>query len=325
MRFILNRLGFYIVTFFCAAILNFFLPRMMDGDPITNMFMSGPTPMPPEALEAVKETFGFVTGPWYVQFAAYMKSIFTWDLGVSVLTFPQLVSDKLADALVWTLYLVGTSTILSFSIGSVLGVLAAWKRGEKFDSFISPFTMVIQSFPPVVVSLIALFGLGISLKWFPISYAFDPNLDPAFTMEFFSSLMLHSVLPIGTLAVVQLGGFLITMRNNMINLLGEDFVTMGRAKGLSKPRVIFNYAARNAILPSVTSLAMALGFVLAGALVTEIVFNYPGLGYILFNAILSADYPVIQGHLLITVFFMLICNFVADVLYVFCDPRLRTS
>jgi peptide/nickel transport system permease protein len=137
--------------------------------------------------------------------------------------------------------------------------------------------------------------------------------------------MLHAIMPVGTLAIVQVGGFLITMRNNMINLLGEDYITMAKAKGLSNRRVIFNYGARNAILPSVTALSMALGFVIGGSLITEVIFNYPGLGLTLYQGILARDYPLIQGQLLIMTITMLSFNFLADMLYVFLDPRLRTG
>ena len=193
------------------------------------------------------------------------------------------------------------------------------------DSILSPLTLVMQAIPPVVISLLALFLFGVSLEWLPIGYAYSPEIKADFGWEHIKSIMTHAIMPVLTLAVVQVGGFLITMRNNMINLLGEDYITMAKAKGLSSNRVIFNYGARNAILPSVTALSMALGFVIGGSLITEVIFNYPGLGLTLYQGILARDYPLIQGQLLIMTITMLSFNFLADVLYVFLDPRLRTG
>ncbi|MFM4859739.1 MULTISPECIES: ABC transporter permease [Aeromonas] len=325
MGFILRRFSFYLVAFLVAATINFLLPRAMPGDPVSVMFARAGAMMEPAALEALKATFGFVDGPITTQFLAYVKSVFTWDLGTSVRYYPQPVADVLGRAIGWTLFLVGTSTILSFSIGSIVGIFAAWYRGGRMDSILSPLTLVMQAIPPVVVSLLALFLFGVSLGWLPIGYAYSPEIPADFGWEHIKSIMLHAIMPVGTLAIVQVGGFLITMRNNMINLLGEDYITMAKAKGLSSNRVIFNYGARNAVLPSVTALSMALGFVIGGSLITEVIFNYPGLGLTLYQGILARDYPLIQGQLLIMTITMLSFNFLADVLYVFLDPRLRTG
>ena len=244
-------------------------------------------------------------------------------MGVSTQFFPATVNDVLASAFGWSLFLAGTAIIVAFAIGSVMGIFAAWFRGSRYDSFASPLMMVFQAVPPVVVALLALFIFGVGLQWFPTSYAFTPGSEPEFSLAFISDVMYHAILPVGCAALIQVGGFLITMRNNMINLLNEDFITMAKAKGLSQNRVVFNYAARNAILPTVTALSMALGTAIGGQLIIEIVFNYPGLGTVLYKAILARDYQVIQGQLLLMCIFMLAFNFIADLLYVVLDPRLR--
>lgn len=325
MAFLLRRLGFYLAAFVVAATINFILPRMMPGNPVDIMFSEANSTLPPEARAALIQTFGFAIGPLHEQFFQYLKSVFTFDLGLSLRFYPLQVSQVLAQAAGWTLFLVGVSAILSFVIGSMLGVFAAWNRGGKFDSIVSPTALAIQSIPAVVISLLLLFAFGTTLAWLPSSYAYHPSLDPGFNLQYIGSVLYHAVMPVVSLTFVSLGGYLINMRNNMIGQLGEDHVVMGTAKGLSSRRVRYNYAARNALLPSVTSFSLSLGAVMGGSLVTEIVFNYPGLGNTLYLAIVARDYPLIQGQLLIMTGAMLVANFMMDLAYVYLDPRMRRA
>jgi peptide/nickel transport system permease protein len=325
MAFLFRRLGFYLAAFLAAATVNFFLPRLMPGDPIEIMFSSAGSDLSVENLEALKLTFGFVDGPLWKQYLTYLQSVLTGDLGRSIKYFPLPVTELLGRALIWTVGLMGTATLISFTLGTVLGIMAAWRRGSTFDVVFSVGAIMATSMPAMVLSLVALFFFGFELNWFPTGYAADPALDPAFSWQYVSSILRHGILPVLTLSIVLTGGFLVTMRNNMINLLGEDYIIMARAKGLSDSRVMFWYAARNALLPTVSSLAIAIGTVLGGSLVTEVVFNYPGLGNTLYQAILARDYPVIQGQLLIMTLAMLTANFIVDVSYVLLDPRLRRA
>ncbi len=325
MAFLLRRLVFYLAAFIAAATINFFLPRLMPGDPIQKMFAGAGSDLSLENLDALKLTFGFIDAPLSEQYVAYLKSVFTGDLGRSIKYFPLPVTDLLARALLWTLGLVGSATLVSFAVGTLLGVMAAWRRGTVLDTIVSLSAIFSSSVPAVVVSLITLFAFGYTLGWFPNGYAADPMLDPAWSWGYISSVLYHGTLPMLTLVVVLTGGFAVTMRNNMINLLGEDYIVMGRAKGLSDGRVMLWYAARNALLPTVSALAISLGAILGGSLVTEVVFNYPGLGNTLYQAILARDYPVIQGQLLIMTGAMLVSNFVVDLSYVLLDPRLKRA
>ncbi|HEY4201303.1 MAG TPA: ABC transporter permease [Devosiaceae bacterium] len=325
MAFLLRRLAFYLAAFIAAATINFFLPRLMPGDPIQIMFSGAGSNLSMENLNALKLTFGFIDAPLGQQYLAYLQSVFTGDLGRSIKYFPLPVTALLARALVWTLGLVGSATIVSFILGTLLGVMAAWRRGTRFDAVVSLLAIFSSSVPAVVVSLTMLFVFGYRLGWFPNGYAADPMLDPAFNWTYVASVLHHGVLPMLTLVMVLTGGFAVTMRNNMINLLGEDYIVMGRAKGLSENRVMLWYAGRNALLPTVSSLAISVGTVLSGSLVTEVVFNYPGLGNTLYQAILARDYPVIQGQLLIMTAAMLAANFVVDLSYVLLDPRLKKA
>ncbi|MEK9618245.1 MAG: ABC transporter permease, partial [Deltaproteobacteria bacterium] len=246
-----------------------------------------------------------------------------WDLGPSILLFPTSVTDVLMIGLPWTVFLAGTSLVLTVVIGVLAGTYAASNRGRWFDSFVPPITSFISAFPYVVSAMVIFFILGLKLKWFPLSYAYDPELDPAFSWEFISSVSYHATLPMLSMILVGISGWLFNMRNALINVLGEDYITMAEAKGLTKWRVMIRYAQRNAMLPVMTAVSMAVGFVLAGSLFTEVVFNYPGLGNLMLKAINARDYPLIQAILLLIVLCMLVANFVADLLLVWLDPRLR--
>ncbi len=325
MAFLLRRLMFYIAAFLAAATINFFLPRVMPGDPIEIMFASAGSELSLENLNALKLTFGFIDAPLGEQYLKYLQSVFTGDLGRSIKYFPLPVTELLARALVWTVGLVGIATLVSFVLGTFMGVMAAWRRGTLFDVIVSLSAIFSSSVPAVVVSLITLFVFGYTLGWFPNGYAADPLLDPGFNWTYISSVIYHGTLPMLTMVIVLTGGFAVTMRNNMINLLGDDYIVMGRAKGLTESNVMLWYAARNALLPTVSSLAIAIGAVLGGSLITEVVFNYPGLGNTLYQAILARDYPVIQGQLLIMTAAMLASNFAVDLSYVLLDPRLKKA
>lgn len=325
MAFLLRRLGFYIAAFIAAATVNFFLPRVMPGDPIQIMFGSANANLTVENLNALRLTFGFIDAPIWQQYLTYLQSIFTGDLGRSIRYFPAPVTDILGRAAIWTVGLVGIATILAFVVGTALGIFAAWRRGTRTDTAISLLAIFTTAVPAVVISLLALFIFAYQLRWLPSGYAYDPLLDPELSWTFISSVIEHGTLPMVTMFIVLVGGFSITMRNNMINLLGEDYIVMGRAKGLKDNRVMFWYAARNALLPTVSNLAIALGTVVGGSLITEVVFNYPGLGNVLYQAIIARDYPVIQGQLLIMTAAMLIANFLVDVSYVLLDPRLKKA
>ncbi|CAM4255427.1 ABC transporter permease [Vibrio agarivorans] len=324
MGYFLRRLTFYLIALLVAATLNFIIPRAMPGDPVTMMFAHTTVQVTPERIAAMKELLGFVDGGLLVQYFTYMKNILTWELGTSIQFYPLSVNALLGSAFGWSLFLAGTAVVLSFSIGSILGIFAAWKRGSKYDAFVTPGMLILQAVPQVVIAMLALFTFAIGLKWFPTGYAYTAGTIPDWTSwAFIKDVAYHAVLPLFCASIVQIGGFLVNMRNNMINLLAEDYITMAKGKGLSENRVVFNYAARNALLPSVTALSMSLGMAIGGQLIIEIIFNYPGLGSVLFNAINARDYQVLQGQLLIMTMFMLFFNLVADMLYVVLDPRLR--
>lgn len=325
MRLSLRRLGVYLVAFLFAIVMNFAVPRMMPGSPVDAMIAQLGPRATPAAIEAIKARFGAIDKPVAEQFVDYVAGLARFDLGVSVKYYPQTVTQVLGRSAGWTAFLVVTAIIFSLCVGISLGAVAAWRRGGRFDAFVSPFSVVLIAVPPVIVALATLFTFGVSLRWFPVGYAYDPNLDPGLNFTFFGSVFYHAIMPVLTLSPYLIGEFQTTMRSSMISVLGEDYVTMGRAKGLSESAVMFGYAARNAMLPVLTNLALMLGAVFGGSIVTEIVFNYPGLGLTLYTASVARDYPVIQGQLLLMTLATLGANLAVDMLYGYIDPRIREA
>jgi peptide/nickel transport system permease protein len=322
MSFILRRLSFYFTAFLVAISFNFALPRMMPGDPIDALFAAAQGKMDLAQMDAVREMYGFVDGNVFEQYLSYMKSVFTLDLGPSVLMFPVDVIDVIGMALPWTMFLALGSLVVALIIGVSIGTYASYRREGLFGQLAPPILAFISNFPYIVTALLLFFFIGLQLELLPLSYTYDPSIEKAFTLEFIGSVAKHAILPMGSMILVGIATWVFNMRNAMINVLGEDYVTMAEAKGLSSFRVMYRYAGRNAILPVATAIAMAIGFSFAGSLMTEVVFNYQGLGNILLKGIIARDYPLIQAILLILVSAVLTANFVADLLYVWLDPRI---
>lgn len=323
MRFILRRLGFYLLAAWAALTLNFFLPRLMPGDPAAALFARFQGQLSPEALKALRETFGLTEQPLIGQYFTYLAHVLKGDFGISVAYFPAPVSEVIGSGLVWTIFLAGTAVVISFVIGTLLGVAAAWWRRGWLDNFLPSAFIFLGAFPYFWLAMVALYVLGFTLGWFPLGHAYGDDLTPGLSAAFVGDVVRHAVLPIGTIVLVTLGGWLLSMRNTMIAVLGSDYVNLARAKGLSPTRVALRYAARNALLPSVTGFGMALGFVLGGALLTEIVFSYPGQGYLLVQAVRNQDYPLMQGIFLVITLAVLGANLLVDFIYLWLDPRTR--
>ena len=323
MAFLIRRLAFYFVAVFVAITFNFIMPRLMPGDPVDALFAAAGGRMPIETLEAYREMLGFVDGPIWVQYLQYLKSVVTFDLGPAIMLFPVPVTEVLGNTLPWTIFLAGFATLFSIGIGCFIGLYASFNRGGLVDRFVPFIWAFIASMPQAVTALLAFFVFALTLKWFPLGFGANPDLDPAWTFEYIASVLHHAILPMVTLLVSMVATWIFTMRNAMVNVLGEDYITMARAKGLSSSRIMVHYAARNAILPVVTAVSMALGFAVAGQVFIETVYNYPGVGQLIIKSVAARDYPLMQACFLLIVLCVLAANFIADVLYVFLDPRLR--
>jgi peptide/nickel transport system permease protein len=295
----------------------------MPGDPAAAMFSRFRGKLKPEAMNALRATFGFTDAPLWRQYLQYHLHVIRGDLGISVSYFPATVGSVIGQALIWTLLLMGLAVVVSFLAGTFLGVVSAWKRGGWLDDFAPPLLTLLGSFPYFWLAMTALFVFGFQLGWFPLRHAYDDQLTPGLTFAFLASVCRHAILPAATVVAVSVGGWMLSMRSALINVLAEDYVLFAHAKGLSSRRIMLAYAARNALLPNITSFGMALGFVLSGSLLTEIVFSYPGQGYLLVRAVKSLDYPLIQGLFLTTTLTVLLANFWVDLAYVWLDPRTR--
>ncbi|MCH2108088.1 MAG: ABC transporter permease [Polyangiaceae bacterium] len=323
MKFLLRRLGFYVLAAWVSLTLNFFIPRLAPGDPASALQATFQGKLDPAALEAMKSAFGLTDEPLYRQYFKYLGNLFQGDLGISIAHFPAPVTEVISEALLWTLLLAGVSVVISFSVGTILGILSAWRRGGWLDSIAPASFIFLGAFPYFWLAMLLLFVLGFLGGWFPLRHAYSDTLSPALTLEFLLDAIHHAFLPALSIVIASLGGWLLSMRNTMIGVISEDYVTMAQAKGLSSRRVMLNYAARNALLPNITGFGMALGFVLSGSLLTEIVFSYPGQGYLLFEAVKSMDYPLMQGLFLAITVAVLAANWFVDIAYVFLDPRTR--
>lgn len=320
---LLRRIGFYVVSLWISITLNFFLPRLAPGDPAQIYIARFHGRLPPQALEAIRIQFGVSSAPLWQQYFQYLNNLLHGNLGTAISYFPTPVSAVIAQDLPWTLLLAGVSVVISFFLGTLLGVFAAWKRGGIFDSIFSPLMTVFSSIPYFWLALIALYLLAFTFTVFPLNGGYDPALTPGWNLAFIGDVIYHTTLPVLTIVISSISGWMLGMRNAMMSILSEDYVLMAEAKGLTQGRIMFIYAARNAILPNVSSFALALGFVISGQLLTEVVFTYPGLGFALFKAVQQADYSLMQGIFLIITVAVLVANLLADLLYVLLDPRIR--
>jgi peptide/nickel transport system permease protein len=296
----------------------------MPGDPATRILLALRGKLKADQIEAVRKTYGFHGSLWD-QYVGYMWRLAQGDFGISTVNFPEPTASLLFYSAGWTLFLVGTATIISFAIGITMGIWSAWRRGGFFDTVFTPINVMLNAFTPAVVALLLWYAFTMEWAIFPLGRAHDMNLTPGFNWETVVSVSWHAVLPVLSIVIVSFGAWHLGMRNTMINLLNEDFVILAKAKGLSDRRIRYRYVARNAILPQITSLALSIGYVLGGAFITEVVFNYPGLGKFTLNAIQARDYSFIQAQLVLLTLSVLVANLASDVLNVILDPRLRSQ
>ena len=326
MRYVLRKLGFYVIAFWGALTLNFFLPRLIPGNPVEVLLvrMSQSGSPPPGEYKTLQALLGLGGGNIAVQYWHYLDQLAHLNLGLSITDFPVPVLSILSSSLPWTIVLVGTATVLAFLIGTVLGALAGWRRSRFLDSLV-PATTFLTAMPYFWLALLLLYLFGVVLRVLPLNGGYDPTIPIGWSGPFFYSAFLHSLLPAATIVLAQIGGWLLSMRNMTLTTLSEDYVVAAEAKGLAPRRVLIGYAARNAILPSFTGFAISLGFVVSGSIIMEIVFSYPGIGYELLQAVQNDDYALMQGIFLVITVVVLGANLVVDLLYVFVDPRTRQA
>ncbi len=332
MKFYLRRIAFYVITVWAAVSLNFLLPRMMPGDPAAIMIgklrrASGGRELSPQVIEDIYALLGADknTSPWD-QYLAYWGRLLHGDLGLSSTRYPYPVVELIGNALPWTLFMVGTATVISFILGIVGGAWVGWKRGTWLDHLV-PATALLQSIPYFWLALVLVAVFSVQLGWLPIVGAYDPfdfPSGPEWSWDFFVSALQHAFLPALTIVISSIGGWLLGMRNMMVSTMSEDFVVTAEAKGLRPSRIRDRYAARNAAIPSLAGFSIALAFVVAGSIVTEQVFSYPGIGKLMIQSVQGLDYTLMQGVFLVITLTVLAANFLMDLLYGLIDPRVRS-
>jgi peptide/nickel transport system permease protein len=327
MRYLLRRLGFFVLTLWAAVTVNFLIPRLMPGDPASAMMARFHGRLNPTAIHAMEVAFGVDTsGSVWSQYFTYLHNTLTGNFGTSLTYFPLSVSTEIAQALPWTVGLIGVTTVLAFLVGTLVGTISGWRRGGKIDSFVPPVFVVTSALPYFWVGMILILVFSVWTNGgLPNDGAYDLTSTPGFTGPFVLDVLRHAILPAATILITSIGGWILTMRNNMVTVLAEDYVRMGRAKGLTPRRIMYQYAARNAMLPNLAGFAMSLGFVVAGAILVEYVFNYPGLGYMLLNAVNNLDYPLMQALFLMITVTVLVAVLICDFLTAWLDPRARSG
>lgn len=322
-----NKIIWYLVTLVIAVVLNFVLPRLMPGDPVSAIAarsvdgMTDTTAIQ-KVYEEYAEKFG-VNKPMIVQFGAFVKNMLKGDFGVSFSQYPRTVSDIVASSVWWTVCLQLPAILVGWFLGNLLGAVAAYMKGV-FDKAILPVFLFFSNVPAFGMATVLLFVFAIHLGWFPTSGGYGFELIPNASWEFFKSVMWHYQLPFWSIVLITIGGQAIGMRSMSIYELNADYVKYSRFLGI-KDRKIVGYVFRNAMLPQITGLAMSIGTMIGGALVAEIIFSYPGIGSTILSAVKGRDYPLISACTLIITIMVLLANLAVEILYGVIDPRIKAA
>jgi peptide/nickel transport system permease protein len=326
MLFITRRFSFLLLAVWVSVTLNFAIPRLLPGNPAAAVYATHASQFgnDPRAIESIQLALGLSHKPLLTQYWEYLGELVHGNLGLSFNYFPIRVSTIIGQTLPWTLLMVGLAAVIAFALGTSAGVIAAWRRGGLVDTVVLPITQLTSNFPFFFLALVLLYVFGLTLGWFPISHAYTDGTKLTWSLHSCLDILRHAMLPALSLVIVSVGGWMLGMRNVMINTLSEDYVVMARARGLRDRKIMFGYAARNALLPQVTSFALTLGYLVGGQILVEFIFNYPGVGFTLANAVGTEDYPLIQALLLVITLCVLLANFAADLVYARLDPRVRS-
>jgi peptide/nickel transport system permease protein len=328
MRYFIRRFLFFLLTLWAAVTLNFFIPRLQPGDPaqtIVSKLAGQSQAVDPAQVAAIRAMLGTPDGNIFQQYLEYLGNLATLNFGVSYSYFPYSVTHMIGQALLWTLALVGVTQVIGFVAGTLLGAFAAWKRNSWFDSVVSLGLSFIGTLPFFWIAMVLLFIFSFQLNVLPTGGGYSETAVVGWSPQFMGDVLRHSILPAIAILITAPIGWVMGMRNNMIQTLGEDYTRLAKAKGLKDWKVALLYSARNAILPNVTGFAISLGGILGGVVMVETVFDYPGMGRLLFEAVGNRDYPLMQALFLFTTVGVLLANLFADILLGWLDPRVRAG
>ncbi|MBA2470250.1 MAG: ABC transporter permease [Chloroflexia bacterium] len=324
--YLIRRIAMFFFTIWLSATIVFIIPHLAPGDPTAAMIsrlsaQQGFVEGSEQIIAAWRERFG-LDAPLTVQYLRYMQNIVTLDFGYSLSQFPIEVQSMIGQAIPWTIALLTVATIISFLLGTLVGSLLAWRQTPGLLKLLLPLTLTFTAIPFYILGIVLIYLLAFGLGWFPIAGAYDLGTDPGFNWAFIWSAIEHGTLPALSIVIASMGFWALGMRGMMVTVAGEDYLTLARAKGLNPMRILFRYEIRNAILPQLTSLALSLGSIVGGTVLVEYIFGYPGMGYLLYQGIITSDYTVIQGVVFILIATSALAVLVIDLLYPLLDPRI---
>lgn len=328
LAYFIKRLIYCALVVFGAATLIFFLPRMAsERNPIVERMgqTAAAAGILSEGVEEMQKAWEVKFGlekPLWQQYLNYLYDALHLDFGYSLAYFPARVKDQIAGALPWTIGLFGVATIIAFLLGSLSGALLAWPKAPKCLQYILPLVLTLSAVPYYLLGLVLLFLFAFTIRWFPLSGGYSIGVIPEFSFDFIWDVLHHSLLPGLAMFLTGVGFWALQMRGLMVLGLEENYITFAEAKGLKGSRIFFRYAVRNVLLPQVTALAIALGQVISGAILVEIVFGYPGLGTLLLKAVSGFDYNLISGIVFIIILIIAISTLIVDLICPFLDPRI---
>ena len=327
LAYVARRVGLFLAVIWAAATLNFFLPRISGQDPVREKLMqqaaatgSVQTGME-EMVQEYQRQFG-LDQPLWRQYLTYLNNVARLDFGYSIANYPRTVISILAYALPWTIGLLLTTTILGFVIGTLAGALLAWPRSPGFIQYLFPPLLTLSAIPFFLLGLVLIYLFAFRVHWFPLFGGYTPGTFPAITVNFVLDVLKHSVLPALSILLASLGFWALGMRGMMVTVEGEDYMTFAEAAGLKDRTLFFSFALRNALLPQTTALGLSLGQLLSGALLVEVIFSFPGIGSVLYNAIRQFDYFLIQGIVFTIVLAVTFATLILDLIYPLLDPRI---
>ncbi|MEK3726173.1 ABC transporter permease [Paenibacillus sp. FSL H8-0034] len=321
-----NKYGSYLLVLVFVLLLNFWLPRLLPGGPVEYITGGGEEGVVflTEAQKAAMLEYYHLDDSVGQQFIKYLKGIFTLDFGLSI-NYKAPVNSIIIERLPWTLFIVGVASIFSIIIGLLAGLYSAWRYPGKTDRGLFLSMLSLSTIPEFVIGMFFLVSMAVKLKWFPLSGAKTAFLRSDLWMDHATDIARHAVLPAFTLTLGSLAGMYLLMRNEAIRVRNEPYVEFASAKGIGSQGIVFKHIARNAALPLVTMIIIRMGALMAGSILVESVFAYPGVGKLLQEAILGRDYPLLHGLFLMMTLFVLLLNFIADMIYPYLDPRIRTA
>ena len=325
--YVAKRFGMFLLIVWVAATVNFFLPRLGGQNPVRAALAAqaasgGAAQAGMEDMIAEYDKKFGLNEPLWKQYLTYAGDVLRLDFNYSIASYPQTVVYMIGRALPWTLALLLTTTIISWVVGGLLGAFMGLPRSPRFLQYLMPPLLSLNAIPFFLLGLLLIYFLAFRLRLFPLSGGYTPGTFPALTPSFIRDVLAHSVLPALSIILVSIGGWALGMRAMMVTTQGEDFVTYADAKGLKGRTIFMRYAVRNALLPQTTALALALGQLITGALLVEVVFSYPGLGTVLFRAIRGSDFYLVQGIVFILIVSIGLATFILDLIYPLLDPRI---